>query len=82
MDPARRAADTRVVSHPRVSCTSCGRTWNSVTMAEGLRSIGTCPRCGGTLAFAEPPAGGAPTGPRASAGPDVPPSQVLGVPRR
>ena len=52
-------------------------------MADGLRRIGTCPRCGGELRFAD-------EAPRPASGPrfertprtDVPPSQVLGVPRR
>jgi hypothetical protein len=37
---------------PAVSCTSCERTWNSASMAEGLRLLGACPRCGGGLSFA------------------------------
>jgi hypothetical protein len=36
-----------------VSCTSCERTWNSASMAEGLRLLGACPRCGGELSFAD-----------------------------
>ena len=35
-----------------VSCAGCARTWNSASMAEGLRLLGGCPRCGGTLTFA------------------------------
>lgn len=70
-------------SPPAVSCTSCQRTWNSASMAEGLRLLGACPRCGGLLAFAgdeiEAPAlsridpGDAAT---------LAPHLVLGIPRR
>lgn len=62
-----------------VSCTSCSRTWHSLTMAEGLRAIGRCPRCGGTLewlATAEQSTTDAPA-PRT----DQAPHLVLGVPR-
>lgn len=37
---------------PAVSCSACARTWNSAAMAEGLRLLGACPRCGGALTFA------------------------------
>lgn len=37
---------------PAVTCTSCDRAWNSASMAEGLRLMGACPRCGGSLVFA------------------------------
>lgn len=36
---------------PRVQCTGCDRAWHSVTLADGLRLIGSCPRCGGELVF-------------------------------
>lgn len=36
-----------------VSCRDCSRTWHSRTMAEGLRTIGRCPRCGGALSWAQ-----------------------------
>lgn len=36
---------------PAVCCTGCGFSWNSRAMAEGLRLLGTCPRCGGELSF-------------------------------
>ena len=80
------AAILACVSEPRVSCTSCARTWNSATMAEGLRRIGTCPRCGGPLRFAADVTA-APARPRTptpghAVPADLPPSQVLGVPRR
>ena len=51
-------------------------------MADGLRAVGTCPRCGGTLEFAEP-APGAPVTPAApEPASDTAPHLVLGVPRR
>jgi len=37
---------------PAVTCTGCERAWNSASMAEGLRLMGACPRCGGSLQFA------------------------------
>lgn len=67
---------------PLVRCSSCEREWHSATMADGLRTIGSCPRCNGTLEFAPeaPPEG---TGSRRftpAAG--TAPHLVLGVPRR
>lgn len=69
---------------PTVSCTACGFAWNSTAMAEGLRLLGSCPRCDGALSF------------RGSATPDgagfeivaertraqTAPHLVLGIPRR
>lgn len=52
-------------------------------MAEGLRLLGQCPRCGGTLAFAQDDAEASPMGRLA---PEdavaVAPHLVLGIPRR
>ena len=65
---------------PAVSCSGCGFAWNSATMAEGLRLLGSCPKCGGGLAFASD----APAAPGASRF-DVTgqaPHLVLGIPRR
>jgi hypothetical protein len=39
-------------SPPAVQCTACAYEWRSEAMADGLRMIGSCPRCGGELAFA------------------------------
>jgi hypothetical protein len=36
---------------PAAHCTACEFAWNSAAMAEGLRLIGSCPRCGGELEF-------------------------------
>ena len=63
---------------PLVSCDACGAGWYSRSMAEGLRLIGTCSRCGGALTF------GAADGhdPRAEKPvADVEPQHVFGVPR-
>src|SRR3954452_15422737 len=64
--PVRRADARRIHFRPpideylpmeptsaAVTCTSCERTWNSASMAEGLRLLGACPRCGGELSFAD-----------------------------
>ena len=37
---------------PAVSCSSCEFKWNSSAMAEGLRVLGSCPKCSGELVFA------------------------------
>jgi hypothetical protein len=48
-------------------------------MADGLRALGSCPRCGGALAFAaDAPMLDADEPPLC----DVEPARVLGVPRR
>lgn len=67
---------------PAVICSSCERRWNSASMAEGLRLLGNCPRCGGELVFAadvEAP-------PVAAAAPQdavvLAPHLVLGLPQR
>ena len=71
------------LSPPAVSCTSCQRNWNSASMAEGLRLLGACPRCGGELSFAGDDVQ-APTlsriDPEDAA--TLAPHLVLGIPRR
>jgi len=68
---------------PAVSCTSCQRTWNSASMAEGLRLLGMCPRCGGELSFAGEQAEGVASGRSENqSGAQVAPHLVLGIPRR
>ena len=67
---------------PAVSCSDCRFAWNSAAMADGLRLLGCCPKCGGVLEFAgdasdEPEAVAA-----AAAAPAVAPHLVLGIPRR
>jgi hypothetical protein len=66
---------------PAVSCSGCGFSWNSAAMAEGLRVLGSCPKCGGTLRFHED----APTPDRTARlerADAVAPHLVLGIPRR
>ncbi|HZO35715.1 MAG TPA: hypothetical protein VFB41_02450 [Solirubrobacteraceae bacterium] len=66
---------------PVVTCTSCKRVWRSAAMAEGLRHVGHCPRCGGELEFHDGPV---------AEGPDrdgkalegVEPHLALGIPKR
>lgn len=70
-----------VSKSPAVSCTVCARIWNSASMAEGLRLLGACPRCGGALEFADSQRARADqaTGPAADT---LAPHLVLGIPRR
>jgi hypothetical protein len=42
------------VAPPTVHCVSCAYEWHSEAMADGLRLIGSCPRCDGELSFAAP----------------------------
>ena len=61
-------------------CRDCHYEWHSPAMADGLRLLGSCPKCGGELVFATvEPAHEADDSPimdgRA-------PHLVLGVPRR
>ena len=76
-----RPADLPPMSpDPSVRCTGCGFAWNSASMAEGLRLLGSCPKCGGALAFRDGAGGG-----RFDAEPveiAVAPHLVLGIPRR
>jgi hypothetical protein len=66
---------------PAVSCAGCGFAWNSAGMAEGLRLLGSCPKCGGELIFRSD----APAEPRIERGErtaEKAPHLVLGIPRR
>lgn len=64
-----------------VRCRGCGFTWRSPAMAEGLRVLGTCPKCRGELEFAA--GAGAPRAAEAdSSVPGDAPHLVLGIPRR
>lgn len=67
---------------PAVNCSSCGFAWHSAAMAEGLRLLGSCPKCSGELRFRDevPEPHVARTAP-ADAG-DRAPHLVLGIPRR
>lgn len=78
-------ADDCLVDRPTapgsaVHCLGCQYEWHSPAMAEGLRLLGTCPKCGGELAFAEPaPAHETGESPVMD---ERAPHLVLGVPRR
>ena len=63
-------------------CKACSFTWHSAQMAEGLRLIGSCPRCDGELEFGDKPTlqDEAPAESAPEAGPA--PHMVLGLPRR
>jgi hypothetical protein len=65
-----------------VHCSGCRRDWHSPTLAAGLREVGSCPRCGGTLVFFAPPAAPAPGPRRGTDDGALAPHLVLGVPRR
>jgi hypothetical protein len=63
-----------------VECLGCHFEWHSRVMAEGLRLLGSCPKCGGALAFAaSEPAHEAAEAPKMDM---RAPHLVLGVPRR
>ena len=65
---------------PSVHCLGCGFEWHSQAMAEGLRLLGSCPKCGGELAYAQTePAHEAAQPPNMDL---RAPHLVLGVPRR
>ena len=66
---------------PAVSCNDCGFAWNSATMAEGLRVLGSCPKCGGVLHFRRPATDLAPAA-RPTSAPAIAPHLVLGLPRK
>ena len=70
---------------PAVRCSSCHFAWNSAAMADGLRLLGSCPKCGGTLQFredGEPVAERFDRAPVAAAAAGTAPHLVLGIPRR
>ena len=66
---------------PAVRCSSCHFAWNSAAMAEGLRLLGSCPKCGGELVFSSD-APAPPSAERAASASDAAPHLVLGIPRR
>ena len=68
---------------PAVRCSSCHFAWNSATMAEGLRLLGSCPKCGGELEFRDDEGASAERFDRTAGAADAPaPHLVLGIPRR
>lgn len=72
--------DTPGAPAPAVQCRDCGYAWHSHAMADGLRLLGSCPKCGGELVFA--PAKPGPEAPAAPIADARAPHLVLGVPRR
>ena len=73
---------------PLVRCSGCGFAWNSAAMAEGLRLLGSCPKCDSELEFRETDPRDARFEAREPAldpvladGPSAP-HLVLGIPRR
>ena len=70
--------DARQGRRPSVACRDCGFGWHSARMVEGLRLLGSCPRCNGELEFA----GAEPPSALAHEASDAPaPHLVLGLPR-
>ncbi len=80
-NPPWRADDDCVEHHdPAVHCLGCQFEWHSPAMADGLRLLGSCPKCGGELEFAaSEPARETAGSPKMDA---RAPHLVLGVPRR
>lgn len=65
-----------------VRCTGCEFTWNTPAMAEGLRVLGSCPKCKGELEFRDAaPAAPAGVAPPRDADVSAAPHMVLGIPR-
>jgi hypothetical protein len=75
----KNAEATHMSSTPAVNCTGCGFAWNSAAMADGLRLLGSCPKCGGVLEFRADAPDPVRAAPAATA---VAPHLVLGIPRR
>jgi hypothetical protein len=73
-----------MTSAPAVRCSDCQFRWNSPAMAEGLRLLGSCPKCGGELLFASDAAAEQPVPERDERfdGPRKAPHLVMGIPRR
>ena len=73
---------------PLVRCSGCGFAWNSAAMAEGLRLLGSCPKCDSDLEFREvDPREDRFTVPKPVSNPvaatgATAPHLVLGIPRR
>lgn len=74
---AKEERTDRESRRPRVVCLACDYAWHSAAMAEGLRSLAGCPRCGGELRFGETVASVVPDVEPAGALPHL----VLGIPR-
>ena len=81
---ARNVEPSHMTSVPAVSCSECQFAWNSAAMAEGLRLLGSCPKCGGELRFASdfPAAQRNSEAAERFAPAPTAPHLVLGIPRR
>ncbi|MCW3023493.1 MAG: hypothetical protein JWR30_2815 [Conexibacter sp.] len=66
--------------HFAVRCRSCQFTWNTPAMAEGLKVLGSCPKCKGGLEFGAL-AAAAPVADVPDASGTAAPHLVLGIPR-
>ena len=66
---------------PAVTCSGCGFSWNSAAMAEGLRLLGSCPKCASALEFRDDGAYQTRFEPVVAAA-GTAPHLVLGIPRR
>jgi hypothetical protein len=69
---------------PAVRCCDCSFAWNSAAMADGLRVLGHCPKCGGDLEFSDGPEAQqrSPEAPERFTSSRTAPHLVLGIPRR
>ena len=66
---------------PRVRCEGCEFAWFGASAAHGLRLVGSCPRCGGSLTFLDE--NGDHRQPESDERlRDVAPAAVLGLPTR
>lgn len=63
-------------------CKACAFTWHSAQMAEGLKLIGSCPRCDGELEFGDKPKLQDDATAESAAQDGPAPHMVLGLPRR
>jgi hypothetical protein len=67
---------------PAVQCSSCGFQWKSDSMAEGLRLLGSCPKCSGELSFRDAARRADRFDPAPAPAVRTAPHLVLGIPRR
>jgi len=78
----RNAEAMHMSRTPAVSCSGCGFAWNSAAMADGLRLLGSCPKCGGGLQFRSDEVEPIRAAPAVATAGDLAPHLVLGIPRR
>ena len=84
---AQRVEAAYMPSSPAVRCSDCCFAWNSAAMAEGLKLLGSCPKCNGELVFRDAlgPSGRAldiEGDAERAAEKGVAPHLALGIPRR